>query len=53
MLRIMATAPWARKRSNTWLAYLRAPELTWSMNGESDSTQPITMACICSMLLKL
>src|SRR5512143_3050019 len=50
---IIATAPIARNRSRVWFAYLRAPLETCRMNGERDSTHPRTIACSCSMLLKL
>ena len=36
-----------------WLAYLRAPLDTWRITGDFVSTAAITIACNCSMLLKL
>src|SRR6266498_1998894 len=50
---IIATAPMARNRNRVWFAYFLAPLETCRMNGDLDSTQPRTIACSCSILLKL
>src|SRR5574341_388553 len=50
---IIPTAPMARNRRRVWFAYYRAPLDTCRMKGDLDSTHPITIACNCSMLLKL
>ncbi len=48
-----STAPWAIYRSNVWFAYLRAPLETCKITGDFVSAHAETIACICSILLKL